>query len=124
MSGDSLFRIADRYINSNEHGCILKYEFVNVGGNTATYINFTVNNEKTIPQFTLAVGDKINLVLILPLINEEDTEYKLKFEYGDVVSDTKYYQQEIFLVERTNNRATIAQRETDLISAPNILNNQ
>lgn len=81
-------------------GCIIKYEFTNVGGNTATYIKFLINDEITIPQFALAVGNKVSLVLFLPLINNKDTEYKLKLEYGDVVSDTKYYQQEAFLVKK------------------------
>lgn len=80
--------------------CVVKYVIKNVGGNTATYFNFSINNDIVIPQFALSVGDERNLVLILPLINNKDTEYKLKLEYGDVVSDTKYYQQEAFLVKK------------------------
>lgn len=108
----------------NRIGAIIKYEFTNVGGNTATYLNFMINGEIILPQFALAVGDKVSLVLFLPLINNKDTEYKLKLEYGDVVSNTKYYQQEAFLVEKTNGGVTVSQKIENLISAPQVLNNE
>lgn len=117
-------KLVEKYYNANRIGCIIKYEFTNVGGNTATYIKFLINDEITIPQFALAVGNKVSLVLFLPLINNKDTEYKLKLEYGDVVSDTKYYQQEAFLVKKTNVGATISQKMENLISAPQVLNNE
>lgn len=104
--------------------CVVKYEIKNVGGNTATYLNFSINNDIVIPQFALSVGDERNLVLILPLINNKDTEYKLKLEYGDVVSDTKYYQQEAFIVKKTNSGTTISQKIENQISAPQVLNKE
>lgn len=114
------YYITEDYVFNNDR-CIVKYEFENAGANSATCLDFCINNSKLFPLFALPVNKKKTLVLVLPLMNNEKTEFQLSFNYGDVVSKTKYRQQETLTVIKENNGVTLIQEIDDMLSEPEIL---
>ena len=93
----------------NIDGCVVYIPIKNVGGNTATSIEFTINGHRASPLFALAVNDKVNFILLLPKETDQvSTLYELNFTYGDVVSTIKYKQLSNLTINEYKGGTTLA----------------
>ena len=85
----------------NRDYCIVQYTIKNVGGNTATFVDFTINDSKIRPLFALPLNTDMVFILCLPKDDENSKkQYELKFVYGDVVSNKKYVQNGFLTIEK------------------------
>lgn len=85
----------------NQDYCIVQYTIKNVGGNTATFVDFTINDSKIRPLFALPLNTDMVFILCLPKDDENSKkQYELKFVYGDVVSNKKYVQNGFLTIEK------------------------
>lgn len=97
--------------------CFIIYELVNVGCNTATSFEFTINSNKFMQEFALSLTSKKVFAFYLPL-SEKETEYKFEFSYGDVISSAKYIQSETIRVYKNGEENFISQHISDLLTNP------
>ena len=103
----------------NKKDCVIKYGLTNVGGNTATGLSFTLDGKPLLPDFALAKDCKKEFIFILPLReNDEKSSYNLKFSYGDIVSNTRYWQTETLNVAQAEHGVTFTQGMNDLLTEP------
>ena len=103
----------------NKKDCVIKYSIKNVGGNTATFISMSLNGQPLLPDFALNKTDEKIFVMMLPLVgNQDETEYKIQFLFGDIISEIKYKQEEIVIVKKDDYSCTVVQSQNNLITAP------
>ena len=103
----------------NQNECIIYYSFLNGGGNTATLLDIELNGQKLLPLFSLTTNKEQSWILILPSEeNNIETRYTVTFNYGDIVSDTKYMQAETLIIKRDAHGVTLIQNENETINSP------
>lgn len=99
--------------------CIIKYEIMNAGGNTASRLQLTLDGYPLFPDFALAKDHVKKIVFVLPLREgEKQSRYVLKFKYGDIVSPTTYLQIETLNIVQDEYGVTFSQSMDDLLTAP------
>lgn len=103
----------------NKTDCVIRYEIMNAGGNTATRLQLTLDDYPLFPDFALAKDHVKRIIFVLPLReNETQSSYVLKFRYGDVVSSTTYFQSETLNIMQDEHGVTFSQSKDDLLTAP------
>lgn len=107
----------------NKTDCVIRYEIMNVGGDTATQLKLTLDEHPLFPDFALAKGQAKKIIFVLPLrTSETKSKYVLKFSYGDVVSPTRYLQSETLNIVQAEHGVMFSQNMNDsvndLLSAP------
>lgn len=103
----------------NKTDCVIKYEIMNVGGNSATRLKLTLDDYPLFPDFALAKDQVKKIIFVLPLREgEKQSHYVLKFVYGDVVSSTTYSQIEVLNIMQDEHGVTFSQSMADLLTAP------
>lgn len=103
----------------NKTDCVIKYEIMNVGGNSATRLKLTLDDYPLFPDFALAKDQVKKIIFVLPLREgEKQSQYVLKFAYGDVVSTTTYSQIEVLNIMQDEYGVTFSQSMADLLTAP------
>ena len=103
----------------NKTDCVIRYEIMNAGGNTATRLHLTLDGYPLFPDFALAKDQVKKIIFVLPLREgEKQSQYVLKFVYGDVVSSTTYSQIEALNIMRDERGVTFSQSMADLLTAP------
>lgn len=103
----------------NKTDCIIKYEIMNAGGNTASRLQLTLDGYPLFPDFALAKDHVKKIVFVLPLREgEKQSRYVLKFKYGDIVSPTTYLQIETLNIVQDEYGVTFSQSMDDLLTAP------
>lgn len=103
----------------NKTDCVIKYEIMNVGGNSATRLHLTLDGYPLFPDFALAKDQVKKIIFVLPLREgEKQSQYVLKFAYGDVVSSTTYSQIEALNIMQDEYGVTFSQSMADLLTAP------
>ena len=103
----------------NKTDCVIRYEIMNVGGNTATRLHLTLDGYPLFPDFALAKDQVKKIIFVLPLREgEKQSHYVLKFVYGDVVSSTTYSQIEVLNIMQDEHGVTFSQSMADLLTAP------
>ena len=121
MSKIAPYAIREGLHQINQTECAIKYELLNVGGNSATSINILFEGMPIIPPFALSKDANIVFVFVLPSkAGQEETKYTLSIDYGDTVSKTIYMQQEVLIVKRVAVGVTFAQGRNDLLTTPKI----
>lgn len=103
----------------NKTDCVIRYEIMNAGGNTATRLKLTLDGYPLFPDFALAKDQVKKIIFVLPLREgEKQSRYVLKFEYGDVVSSTTYSQIEALNIMQDEHGVAFSQNMADLLTAP------
>ena len=103
----------------NKTDCVIKYEIMNVGGNSATRLKLTLDDYPLFPDFALAKDQVKKIIFVLPLREgEKQSQYVLKFVYGDVVSPMTYSQIETLNIMQDEHGVTFSQSMADLLTAP------
>lgn len=103
----------------NKTDCVIRYEIMNAGGNTATRLHFTLDGYPLFPDFALAKDQVKKIIFVLPLREgEKQSQYVLKFVYGDVVSSMTYSQIETLNIMQDEHGVTFSQSMADLLTAP------
>lgn len=103
----------------NKTDCVIKYEIMNVGGNSATRLKLTLDDYPLFPDFALAKDQVKKIIFVLPLREgEKQSQYVLKFVYGDVVSFMTYSQIETLNIMQDEHGVTFSQSMADLLTAP------
>lgn len=103
----------------NKTDCIIKYEIMNAGGNTASRLQLTLDGYPLFPDFALAKDHVKKIIFVLPLREgEKQSRYVLKFKYGDIVSPTTYSQIETLNIVQDEYGVTFSQSMDDLLTAP------
>ena len=103
----------------NKTDCVIRYEIMNVGGDTATQLKLTLDEYPLFPDFALAKGQTKKIIFVLPLrTSETHSKYVIKFNYGDVVSSTTYLQSETLNIVEDEYGVTFSQSMNDLLIPP------
>lgn len=103
----------------NKTDCVIRYEIMNAGGNTATRLHLTLDGCPLFPDFALAKDWVKKIIFVLPLREgEKQSHYVLKFVYGDVVSSTTYSQIEVLNIMQDEHGVTFSQSMADFLTAP------
>lgn len=105
----------------NATRCVVYYTFLNSGGNTATMVNVEINGQKLLPPFCLPLNKEQKWIMILPQINNEiESKYTIVFTYGDIVSDTKYEQNETLIVKKEFDGFSLSQYGNEVLTNPEV----
>lgn len=109
----------------NKESCMIFYRISNIGGNTATSIQFKINDQMFFPEFALSLNSEKSYIIILPLKeNFSESKYQFKFTYGDIVSNTKYVQTQSVIVIKDQSGCTLSRNVIELLSKPIELEDQ
>ena len=112
-------RIRKNIHQVNKEDCAIKYALTNIGGNSATNIRMCLNGKPLIPDYGIG-KDKEKVFVFLLKLNEgeELSRYDLTFEYGDIVSETRFIQKETLIIKKDDPGITFCQGTNELLTNP------